>query len=132
MTNSTLVLALAFGIGVIAGLRAMTAPAVASWLIHLRGSSLPGSPFGNHLSFMGSTITVAIFTIAAIGELVNDKLPKTGSRTAPPSLVVRAVMGALAPLAKPSSSNSSRSSRAAKEQPSGPAARSSESVSRNE
>ncbi len=44
---------------------------------------------------MGSIIAVAIFTLAAIGELVNDKLPKTGPRTAPPSVVIRCVMGAL-------------------------------------
>jgi uncharacterized membrane protein len=90
--DSNLLLALAFGIGVIAGLRALTAPAVVSWIVHLRGSDLQGS----HLGFMGSIVAVAIFTIAALAELVNDKLPKTGSRTAPPSLVIRALTGALA------------------------------------
>ena len=44
---------------------------------------------------MGSTVAVAIFTLAAIGELVNDKLPKTGPRTAPPSVVIRSLTGGL-------------------------------------
>lgn len=95
MTNSSLLLALAFGIGVVAGLRALTAPAVTSWVMHLRGYNVQGSLIGSHLAFMGSIIAVGIFTLAAIGELVNDKLPKTGSRTAPPSLVIRALTGGL-------------------------------------
>ena len=43
----------------------------------------------------GLDLVVAIFTLAAIGELINDKLPKTGPRTAPPSVVIRCAMGAL-------------------------------------
>jgi uncharacterized membrane protein len=90
--NSTLVLALAFGIGVIAGLRALTAPAVVAWAGHLHWINLQGT----HLAFMGSIVAVAIFTLAAIGEIVNDKLPKTPPRTALPSLIIRCVMGAFA------------------------------------
>jgi uncharacterized membrane protein len=90
--NSNLVLALAFGIGVIAGLRALTAPAVVAWAGHLHWISLQGT----HLAFMGSIVAVAIFTLAAIGEIVNDKLPKTPPRTALPSLIIRCVMGAFA------------------------------------
>jgi uncharacterized membrane protein len=89
--NSTLVLALVFLIGVVAGLRAMTAPAVTCWAAYLGWINLSGS----HLAWMASIIAVAIFTLAAIGELVNDKLPKTGPRTAPPSVVIRCVMGGL-------------------------------------
>lgn len=87
--NSNLVLALAFGIGVVAGLRAMTAPAVICWAAHLHWINLQGT----HLSFMGSTIALVILTLAAIGEIVNDKLPKTGPRTAPPSVVIRMIAG---------------------------------------
>jgi len=90
--GSNLVLALALGIGVIAGLRAVTAPATVSWAAHLGWIQLAGS----HLSWMSSIITVVIFTLAAIGEIVNDKLPKTPPRTAPPSIVIRMVMGAFA------------------------------------
>lgn len=89
--NSNLVLALAFGIGVIAGLRAMTAPAVVCWAAHLHWISLQGT----HLSFMGTMIALVIFTLAAVGEIVNDKLPKTGPRTAPPSVVIRMITGGL-------------------------------------
>ena len=92
MTNSNLVLALAFGIGVIAGLRALTAPAVVAWAAHLHWINLQGT----HLAFVGTIVAVAIFTLAAIGEIVNDKLPKTPPRTATPSLIIRIVMGALA------------------------------------
>jgi uncharacterized membrane protein len=90
--SSELVLVLAFGIGVIAGLRALTAPTVVAWAAHVRGYNLQGS----HLGFMASTPAVIIFTILALGEIVNDKLPKTPSRTAPPSIAVRMVTGALA------------------------------------
>src|SRR5271155_1650121 len=92
MTNSNLILALAFGIGVIAGLRALTAPAVVAWAAHLHWIDLQGT----HLAFMGSIIAVVIFTLAAAGEIVNDKLPKTPPRTAIPSLIIRMVMGAFA------------------------------------
>jgi len=90
--STNLVLALAFGIGVIAGLRALTAPAVATWAAHLRWINLEGT----HLSFMSSIPAVAIFTLAAVAELVNDKLPKTPPRTAPPGFIARIVMGGLA------------------------------------
>jgi uncharacterized membrane protein len=92
MTNSNLILALAFGIGVIAGLRALTAPAVVCWAALLHWINLQGT----HLAFMGSIVAVAIFTLAAVGEIVNDKLPKTGPRTATPSLIIRIMMGAFA------------------------------------
>jgi uncharacterized membrane protein len=82
---------LAVAIGIVAGLRAMTAPAAVSWAAHLGWLNLHGTP----LAFMGSAITVGLFSLAAIGEYVNDKLPKTPSRTAPPSLIARMVMGGL-------------------------------------
>jgi uncharacterized membrane protein len=44
---------------------------------------------------MGAAVTPWIFTVAALGELVNDKLPRTGSRKAPPAFIGRIVMGAL-------------------------------------
>jgi uncharacterized membrane protein len=90
--GSNLVLALALGLGIVAGLRALTAPATVSWAAHLGWIQVAGS----HLSWMSSIITAAIFTLAAIAEIVNDKLPKTPPRTAPPSIVIRMVTGALA------------------------------------
>lgn len=90
--SSNLILALAFGIGVVAGLRALTAPATVSWAAHLGWIQLAGS----HLSWMSSIITAVIFALLAIAEIVNDKLPKTPPRTAPPSIVIRCVMGGFA------------------------------------
>jgi uncharacterized membrane protein len=88
--NTTAVL-LALGIGIVAGLRAMTAPAVVAWAACLLWINLTGSP----LAFMGSKWAVALFTIAALGELVNDQLPKTPARTAAGPFAARIAMGAL-------------------------------------
>jgi uncharacterized membrane protein len=88
----TIALALMFLVGMIAGLRALTAPAVVCWAAHLGWLNLQNS----HLAWMGSTAAVAIFSILALAEIINDKLPATGSRLAPPSLVIRSVMGAVA------------------------------------
>ncbi|MGD0426530.1 MAG: DUF4126 family protein [Candidatus Acidiferrales bacterium] len=89
--NTSLILCLAFAIGVIAGLRAFTAPAVVCWAAHLGWINLHGS----HLAFLGSIITVVIVTLLAIFELVNDKLPKTPSRTTPGPLGFRILTGGL-------------------------------------
>lgn len=89
--NASLVLAPALVIGIVAGLRSLTAPAVVSWAAHLGWLNLQGSP----LAFMGSTVAVALFSLAAVGEYVVDKLPKTPRRTLPPSLAFRVVTGGL-------------------------------------
>ncbi len=89
--NSSLALLLAFGIGVVAGLRSLTAPAVVAWAAHLGWINLQGSPLG----FMGSLWAVAIFTVLALVEFVADQLPSTPSRTAPVGLSARIVTGAL-------------------------------------
>jgi uncharacterized membrane protein len=44
---------------------------------------------------MGSTVAVIIFTLLAVVELVADQLPSTPSRTAPPGLIARIVLGGL-------------------------------------
>lgn len=82
---------LAFGIGFVAGLRSMTAPAVVAWSAHWGWIHLAGSP----LSFMGSKWAVGIFTVLALGELVADKLPMTPARTSAMGLSGRVVTGAL-------------------------------------
>jgi uncharacterized membrane protein len=81
----------AFGIGVVAGLRSMTAPAVVAWAAHLGWINLSGSP----LAFMGSTWVVGVFTLGALGEFVADQLPITPARTAAFPLAARIVMGLL-------------------------------------
>jgi uncharacterized membrane protein len=75
----------------VAGLRAMTAPMAVSWAARLGWLNLQGTP----LAFLGAAVTPWILTVAALGELINDKLPKTGSRKAPPAFIARIVMGAL-------------------------------------
>jgi uncharacterized membrane protein len=89
--NTSLILCLAFAIGVIAGLRAFTAPAVVCWAAHLGWINLQGS----HLAFLGSIVTVVIVTLLAIFELVSDKLPKTPNRTTPGPLGFRILTGGL-------------------------------------
>jgi uncharacterized membrane protein len=84
--------ALALAIGFVAGLRSMTAPAAVSWAACLGWIDLHGSP----LHWMGSRVAVAIFSAAAVAELVADKLPRTPSRTAPGPLIGRIVLGGLA------------------------------------
>jgi len=84
-------LILAFLIGVIAGLRAMTAPAAVSWAARLGWLHLNGTALG----FLGFAATPYILSLAALGELVNDKLPRTPSRKAPPGFIARIVMGAV-------------------------------------
>jgi uncharacterized membrane protein len=81
----------AIGIGIVAGLRSLLAPAVVAWAAHFDLLNLNGSP----LAFMGSRTAVAIFSIFAIGELIADKLPKTPKRTAFAPLLARIVLGGL-------------------------------------
>lgn len=87
-----LVLLLALFIGVVAGLRSLTAPAVLSWAAVLHWINLNGT----WASWMGNIITVIVLSILAVVELVGDKLPKTPNRTAPPVFVARIVLGAFA------------------------------------
>ena len=85
------VFAFAIGIGIVAGLRSLLAPAVVAWAAHFDLLNLNGSP----LAFMGSRTAVVIFSIFAIGELVADKLPKTQKRTALGPLLARILLGGL-------------------------------------
>jgi len=48
---------------------------------------------GRGLAWLGTLPATILFTALALFELVNDKLPKTPSRTAPPGLIARIVMG---------------------------------------
>jgi uncharacterized membrane protein len=82
---------LALGIGIVAGLRSLTAPAVVSLAAHIGWLNLHGS----RLAFMGSTIAVAIFSVLALGELIGDKLPWIPKRTSPAPLLARIITGGL-------------------------------------
>lgn len=89
--SPTVALLLAFAVGFVAGLRALTAPAAISWGAHVRWLNLGGTS----LRFLASPISVGIFTLLAILELITDQLPSTPSRTAPPGLIARFLTGGL-------------------------------------
>jgi uncharacterized membrane protein len=81
---------LAFLIGVVAGLRALTPPAVVSWAARLGCLRLENTP----LAFLGFAATPYILSLLAIAELINDKLPKTPSRKTLAPFTARIVTGA--------------------------------------
>jgi uncharacterized membrane protein len=82
---------LALLIGVVAGLRAMTAPAAVSWAAYLGWINLDGS----WLSFLSHWLAPLILTLLAIAELITDQLPTTPSRKVPVQFATRIVMGAV-------------------------------------
>lgn len=79
-------------IGIVAGLRAMTAPAAVSWAAGLGLLDLSG----NWLAFMGYRFTPWILSVLALAELVTDKLPATPSRKVLQQFGARILTGALA------------------------------------
>lgn len=91
MTHA-LVLLMALLIGVVAGLRSLTAPAVVAWAAFIGWIDLHGT----WASWVANIITVIVLTVLAVGELVNDKLPKTPARTAPPIFAARIITGGFA------------------------------------
>jgi uncharacterized membrane protein len=82
---------IALFMGVVAGLRAMTAPAVVAWAAQFGWLKLSGT----WLAFMGSGWSVLIFTLLAVVEFVTDQLPATPSRKVPQQFAARLVTGAL-------------------------------------
>jgi len=82
---------LALLIGIIAGLRAMTAPAAIAFAAHAGLLNLSGT----WLAFLGYRWTPWIFLVLAIGELVTDQLPTTPSRKVPVQFGTRILMGAI-------------------------------------
>ena len=85
------VLFLSILIGIIAGLRAMTAPAAVSWAARLGSLNLAPTS----LAFLGYAFTPWILTALALGELVTDQLPTTPSRTVPVQFGTRILSGGL-------------------------------------
>jgi uncharacterized membrane protein len=82
-------LILFFLLGCVAGLRSLTAPAVACWAAHFGWLHLAGTK----LAFMGRPPSLIILTLLALIELIADKLPQTPPRTAPIGLIARGVLG---------------------------------------
>ncbi|HZA12821.1 DUF4126 family protein [Mycobacterium sp.] len=91
MTHA-LVLLLALLIGIVAGLRALTAPAVVSWAALLDWINLSGT----WAAWVGHPVTVGILSVLAVIELVTDQLPKTPSRKTPVQFVTRIITGGFA------------------------------------
>lgn len=89
MTHA-LVLLLALLIGVVAGLRTFTAPAVLAWAAALHWINLNGS----WASWMGHWATVAVLTVVAVAELISDKMPTIPSRKTAPQFLARIASGA--------------------------------------
>lgn len=86
-----MILLLALLIGVIAGLRAMIAPAAISWAAACGWLNLDGT----WLAFLGYRFTPWILILLALGELVTDQLPSTPSRKVPVQFGTRILMGAV-------------------------------------
>jgi uncharacterized membrane protein len=89
--NAVIPWLLALAIGIVAGLRAMTAPAAISWAARIGKLGLSGTG----LAFLGYAWTPWILTLAAAGELVTDQLPSTPSRTVPVQFGTRLLVGAV-------------------------------------
>jgi uncharacterized membrane protein len=83
------ILLCAFLIGCVCGLRSMTAPAVVAWGAHLGWLHLQSSL----LAFFSQKISLVIFSLFAIGELIADKLPFIPARTQAGPLAVRVIFG---------------------------------------
>ena len=91
MTHS-LVLLLALLLGVVAGLRALTPPAVVAWAAMLHWINLDGT----WVQWLAHPVTVTILTILLVVELITDQLPKTPSRKTPMQFIARMVTGGFA------------------------------------
>ena len=90
--TQVVVILLALAIGVIAGLRALTAPAVVAWGAFLGWIDVDGK----WSDWVAHPITVTVLTIFLLVELVTDQLPKTPSRKTPPQFITRLLMSAFA------------------------------------
>jgi len=77
-------------LGITVGMRTMTAMAVLCWFAWLQ--LLPQAGW---TLWMGSLVTVIVFTVLAVGEYIGDTLPTTPSRTKPLLVGARVVFGAL-------------------------------------
>lgn len=76
-------------LGVSTGLRAFTPLAVTAWFAIARKLQIEGT----WASWVGHPVSVGLFTAAALGEYIGDKLPSTPNRTAPLPLAGRLLLG---------------------------------------
>jgi uncharacterized membrane protein len=80
-------------LGILAGMRSMSAPAIASKMLGQRHSKTLEH---SSLNFMQSDKTANILGVMALGELVGDKMPSAPDRIALPGVIVRGLSGAIA------------------------------------
>ena len=78
-------------LGTVTGLRTLTPMAVLCWFAY--SGHLPVDD--TWASWTGKLVTAVVFTVLAGGELIADKFPKTGNRTALVPLIARLFMGGL-------------------------------------
>ena len=78
-------------LGVVTGMRSMTAMAVLCWFAYRGDLSLDDT----WATWAAKLVTAIIFSVLALGEYVGDKLGKTPNRTAPALLLARVVLGGL-------------------------------------
>jgi uncharacterized membrane protein len=78
-------------IGIVAGMRALTAPAVTSWAVRVGWLDLTGF----HFARFGTTVTAVVLSVLALIELINDKRPNIPARTAPLGFGARLFTGTL-------------------------------------
>jgi uncharacterized membrane protein/uncharacterized protein (UPF0548 family) len=83
----------AFGLGIVCGARSMLAPALLSQPFAATSGPLAGD--GLAARALASPRATMLLPLAAVGELVADKLPWMPSRTDPPALLGRIGSGAL-------------------------------------
>ena len=83
----------AIGLGVLAGMRTASAPAITSHILsHHHSANLEKSLLG----FMQSKNVATVLKVLAIGELFVDKLPSTPNRIKPTGVIFRCLAGSLA------------------------------------
>ena len=91
MPNPQASLLRALSLGAVAGMRSMTALAILShYAEQYQDPPVQGTP----LQLLGTPDTATLLKVAALGEMVADKLPITPDRTMAPSVAFRALSGA--------------------------------------
>ncbi len=82
----------ALGLGAVAGIRSMSAPALLSRAASRGGiEGIEDTPF----AFLASPKAARILTVLAVGEALADKLPFSPDRISPPGLIGRMASGGL-------------------------------------
>ncbi len=91
MKTDEQVYATAVGLGVVAGMRTMSAPALVTQVARKGKLAVAGSKLG----FLNSPAALSASALLAVGELVADKIPSAPNRTDLGPLLARAASGAV-------------------------------------